>query len=298
MFDTTPCLMLGSYRLNLTRTSVMGILNITPDSFSDGGDIVSVANAVDIAASMQRDGVDILDIGGESSRPGAVGISVQEELDRVLPVIEAIHARIQCAISIDTSKAEVMRAAVNAGAVLINDVYALRGEGALAAAMDSGASVVLMHMQGEPHSMQNAPHYDDVVEEVARFLTERLFACQMAGMDKKRLLIDPGFGFGKTRAHNLELLGQLKRFAQLECPVLVGLSRKATIGELTGQAAPKERVFGALAAHLIAAQRGAAIIRTHDVRATVDALRVMAAIPAQKVEKASVSPDLAAMFAM
>ena len=295
MFDTTPTFALGRYALHLTRPQVMGILNITPDSFSDDARIANSNQALEIAAQMVADGVDILDVGGESTRPGALPISLQEELDRVMPVIAALK-ELNKPISIDTSKAEVMRAATDAGAVLINDVYALRGEGALAAAIASGAAVVLMHMQGAPHTMQQAPQYLDVVEEVARFLTERIFACQMAGMDKKRIIVDPGFGFGKTTAHNLELLAQLKRFAQFECPVLVGLSRKGSIGELTQQAQPSARLAGSLAAHIVAAQRGATIIRTHDVRATVDALRVLQAIAPARVDKASVSPDLMAMF--
>ena len=295
MFDTTPTFALGRYALDLTRPQVMGILNITPDSFSDDARIANSNQALEIAAQMVADGVDILDVGGESTRPGALPVSLQEELDRVMPVIAALK-ELNKPISIDTSKAEVMRAATDAGAVLINDVYALRGEGALAAAIASGAAVVLMHMQGAPHTMQQAPQYLDVVEEVARFLTERIFACQMAGMDKKRIIVDPGFGFGKTTAHNLELLGQLKRFAQFECPVLVGLSRKGSIGELTQQAQPSARLAGSLAAHIVAAQRGATIIRTHDVRATVDALRVLQAIAPARVDKASVSPDLMAMF--
>ena len=295
MFDTTPTFALGRYSLNLTRPQVMGILNITPDSFSDGVRISGSGQALEIATQMVADGVDILDVGGESTRPGAQPVSLQEELDRVMPVIEALKA-LDKPISIDTSKAEVMRAATAAGAVLINDVYALRGEGALAAAIASGAAVVLMHMQGEPHTMQQAPQYLDVVEEVARFLTERIFAAQMAGLDKKRVIVDPGFGFGKTTAHNMELLGQLKRFSQFECPVLVGLSRKGSVGELTQQTHASARMAGSLAAHLVAAQRGAAIIRTHDVRATVDALRVLQAIPPARVDKANVSPDLMALF--
>jgi dihydropteroate synthase len=299
MFDTTPSFALGTYRLELNRVSVMGILNITSDSFSDGARITDANSALDIAARMVEDGVDILDVGGESTRPGAVAISVQEELDRVIPVITALKARLDRPISIDTSKPEVMRAAVEAGAVLINDVYALRREGALQAAMDTGAAVVLMHMQGAPETMQQAPDYQDVVEDVARFLTERIFSCQMAGLDKKRIIVDPGFGFGKSTAHNMELLGQLGRFGQFECPVLVGLSRKASIGELCQQIAPNGRLAGSLAAHLIAAQRGARIIRTHDVRATVDALRILTAVPAAKSargEPPGVSSDLAALF--
>lgn len=284
MFDLTPYLHLGAYRLDLSRTSVMGVINMSPDSFSAQNTAASCAQAMQIAQTMQAEGADILDIGGESTRPGASPVSVQEELDRVIPVVEALRKTVDLPISIDTSKAEVMRAAVAAGAVLINDVYALRKDGALDAARETGAAVVLMHMQAEPETMQEAPEYLDVVEEVARFLTQRLFDCQLAGIEKQKLIIDPGFGFGKSTKHNLELLAQLDRFSQLACPILVGLSRKRSIGELTGRDKPADRAAGSLAAHLVAVQRGAKIIRTHDVAMTCDALKVLHAIPAPRAK--------------
>jgi dihydropteroate synthase len=296
MFDTTPTFALGRFTLTLDRVHVMGILNCTPDSFSDGGQFNNVVDALAFARQMHTDGASMIDVGGESTRPGAIDVSLQAELDRVIPLIESIHRELDVAISIDTRKPEVMRAAVKAGAVLINDVNALQAEGALEAAGESGASVVLMHMQGQPKNMQQQPDYLDVVEEVARFLTDRIFACQLAGIDKKRIIVDPGFGFGKTNAHNLALLAQLRRFQQTECPVLVGLSRKNTIGELTGQKDPKERVFGSIAAHIVAAQRGANIIRTHDVRATMDALKVLQAVPREKVSPPNDTPDFSTLF--
>jgi dihydropteroate synthase len=296
MFDTTPTFALGPYRLPLDRVHVMGILNLTPDSFSDGGAIQNVEQALAVAAKMHQDGASIIDIGGESTRPGAASVSVQAELDRVLPAIERIAASVPCALSIDTRKPEVMRAAVAAGAGMINDVYALRRDGALDAAAALGVPVVLMHMQGEPGMMQAAPDYQDVVEEVARFLTERIFACQMAGIDKRQIIVDPGFGFGKRLEHNIALLAQLRRFTQLETPVLAGFSRKASIGELTLQPHVGDRLAGSLAAHLLAAQRGARIIRTHDVRASVDMLRVLAAVPPEKTTARTNSPDLTALF--
>lgn len=283
MFDLTPYLHLGTYRLDLTRPSIMGVINMSPDSFSAQNTAASCAHALQIAQTMQAEGVDILDIGGESTRPGAKPVSEQEELDRVIPVIEALRRAVDLPISVDTSKAVVMRSAVAAGAVMINDVYALRRDGAMDAARESGAAVVLMHMHADPQTMQDAPEYSDVVEEVARFLTQRLFDCQLAGIEKHKLIVDPGFGFGKTTKHNLELLGQLDRFSQLACPMLVGLSRKRMIGELTGREAAA-RAAGSLAAHLVAVQRGAKIIRTHDVAMTRDALKVLQAIPAQRAK--------------
>jgi dihydropteroate synthase len=258
----------------------MGIVNVTPDSFSDGGAHATPETAVAHALKLVEEGADLLDIGGESTRPGAEEVSVEEELRRVIPVIEQLAKRTSLPISIDTSKPEVMRAAVAAGAGMINDVYALRREGALEAAAALGVPVVLMHMQGEPRSMQQAPDYDDVVGDVHRFLTERLFAAEMSGISKKNLVVDPGFGFGKNTQHNLSLLAQLERFAELGVPVLAGLSRKRTLGELTGREAAQDRVFASVAAHLIAAQRGASILRVHDVAATVDALKVWNAVAA------------------
>ena len=286
MFDTTPQLDCAGRRLKLDRCRVMGIVNVTPDSFSDGGAHAGTAAAVAHALRLIEEGADLIDIGGESTRPGAVGVSVEEELRRVIPVLEALAPRVQVPLGIDTSKPEVMRAAVAAGAGLINDVHALRREGALQAASELGVPVVLMHMQGEPGSMQAAPHYDDVVGEVHRFLAERIFACEMAGIDRKKLLVDPGFGFGKTTSHNLELLARLQRFTELGVPVLAGLSRKRSIGDLTGRDVPAERVHGSVAAHLIAAQRGAKIVRVHDVAATVDALKVWEATAAVPLPRA------------
>ena len=280
MFDTVPQLDCAGRILRLDRPQVMGIVNVTPDSFSDGGAHDTTDAAVAHALRLVEEGADVLDIGGESTRPGAAEVEVEEELRRVVPVIERLAAQVAVPISIDTSKPEVMRAAVEAGAGMINDVYGLRREGALDAAAALGVPVVLMHMQGEPRSMQAAPQYDDVVGEVHRFLAERIFAAEMAGIAKQRIVVDPGFGFGKDTAHNLQLLAQFERFAELGVPVLAGLSRKRSIGELTGRDVPADRVAGSVAAHLIAAQRGAAIVRVHDVAATVDALKVWNAVAA------------------
>ena len=280
MFDTVPQLDCAGRILRLDRPQVMGIVNVTPDSFSDGGAHDTTDAAVAHALRLVEEGADALDIGGESTRPGAAEVEVEEELRRVVPVIERLAAQVAVPISIDTSKPEVMRAAVEAGAGMINDVYGLRREGALDAAAALGVPVVLMHMQGEPRSMQAAPQYDDVVGEVHRFLAERIFAAEMAGIPKQRIVVDPGFGFGKDTAHNLQLLAQFERFAELGVPVLAGLSRKRSIGELTGRDVPADRVAGSVAAHLIAAQRGAAIVRVHDVAATVDALKVWNAVAA------------------
>lgn len=286
MFDTVPQLDCAGRVLRLDRPRVLGIVNVTPDSFSDGGEHATVDAAVAHGMRLAEEGADALDVGGESTRPGAPEVSTEEELRRVLPVIERLARDTSLPISIDTSKPEVMRAAVAAGAGMINDVYALRREGALDTAAALDVPVVLMHMLGEPRSMQDAPRYDDVVGEVHRFLAERLFAAEMAGIAKKRLVIDPGFGFGKNLQHNLALLAQLERFTDLGVPMLAGLSRKKSIGELTGRDDPRERVFGSVAAHLVAAQRGALLLRVHDVAATVDALKVWAAIVAQPLPKA------------
>ena len=293
MFDTIPQLDCAGRILRLDRPQVMGIVNVTPDSFSDGGAHDTTDAAVAHALKLVEEGADLLDIGGESTRPGADEVPLEEELRRVMPVIERLAAQVAIPISIDTSKPEVMCAAVQAGAGMINDVYALRRDGALDAAAALDVPVVLMHMQGEPRSMQAAPDYDDVVGDVHRFLAERIFAAEMAGIPKKRLVVDPGFGFGKDTAHNLQLLAQLERFVELGVPVLAGLSRKRSIGQITGREVPAERVAGSVAAHLIAAQRGAAIVRVHDVAATVDALKVwnaVAAIPAPR--KAAAAPTI------
>jgi dihydropteroate synthase len=290
MFDTTPALDCAGRSLKLDRPRVMGIVNVTPDSFSDGGEHATPAAAIAHGLRLAEEGADLLDVGGESTRPGAEEVTVAEELRRVIPVIEALAQRTALPISVDTSKPEVMRAAVAAGAGMINDVYALRRDGALETAAALGVPVVLMHMQGEPRSMQDAPHYDDVVGEVRGFLAERLFAAEMAGIAKNKLVIDPGFGFGKTLEHNLALLALLERFTDLGVPLLAGLSRKRSIGELTGRDDPHARVHGSVAAHLIAVQRGARLLRVHDVAATVDALKVwnaIAAVPLPKAQSAA-----------
>ena len=291
MFDTSPQLDCAGRILKLDMPRVMGIVNVTPDSFSDGGAHFDADAAIAHGLKLAEEGADLLDIGGESTRPGAGEVAIEDELRRVIPVIEALAAQLAIPISIDTSKPEVMRAAVEAGAGMINDVFALRRDGALDAAAALGVPVVLMHMLGEPRTMQDAPDYDDVVGEVHRFLAERIFAAEMAGVARRNIVVDPGFGFGKTTAHNLQLLAQLRRFTELGVPVLAGMSRKKSIGELTGREDPRERVFGSVAAHLIAAQNGAMLLRVHDVAATVDALKVwnaVAALPAQR--KATGSP--------
>ena len=251
----------------------MGILNVTPDSFSDGGVFLSRDNAIAQARRMAGEGADIIDVGGESTRPGAQPVSAQEEMDRVIPVIEALCGEISAPISIDTSKPEVMRAAVAAGAGFINDVRALRGEGALEAAASLQVPVCLMHMQGEPRTMQDEPRYRDVVADVSDFLRARLRAAQAAGIPARRLLVDPGFGFGKTLEHNLELLRGLKMLKELGAPVLVGLSRKSLIGKALGLPL-EQRLQASVALALVAVQNGARIVRVHDVGPTVEALRM------------------------
>ena len=267
-------------KLVLDRPRVVGIVNVTPDSFSDGGKHADTDAAVAHALKLAGEGADMLDIGGESTRPGAADVSLDEELARVVPLIERLVARTELPISIDTSKPEVMRAAVAAGAGMINDVYALRREGAIDAVAELGVPVCLMHMQGEPRSMQDAPQYDDVVGEVHRFLMDRLFACELSGIDKRKVMVDPGFGFGKDMEHNLALLRALERFSDLGSGAYVGLSRKSMIGKLTGRDDPAERAAGSVAAALIAVQRGARMVRVHDVAATVDALAVWQAVKA------------------
>ena len=264
--------------LTLDRPRVVGIVNVTPDSFSDGGQFANLDAAVAHGLRLVEEGADMLDIGGESTRPGADEVSIEDELQRVVPVIKQLVERTQLPIAIDTSKPEVMRAAVAAGAGMINDVYGLRREGAMNAAAELRVPICLMHMQGEPRGMQAAPHYDDVVGEVHRFLTDRLFACELAGIDRRKVMVDPGFGFGKDLEHNLALLRRLERFADLGSGVYVGLSRKSMIGAITGHAHPVNRAAGSVAAALIAVQRGARMVRVHDVAATVDALKVWHAV--------------------
>ncbi|MGF1612538.1 MAG: dihydropteroate synthase [Gammaproteobacteria bacterium] len=255
----------------------MGILNVTPDSFSDGGRFVSAAAALRQARRMYAEGAAIIDVGGESTRPGAALVSVTQELDRVLPVIEAIRAELPVLISIDTSKPEVMRAAIAAGADMVNDILALRAEGAIPVVREAGVSACLMHMQGEPKTMQLAPAYGDVVREVRDFLVERVEACEAQGVARDRLVIDPGFGFGKTLEHNLCLLSELGKLVALGLPVLVGVSRKSMLGALLGKPVG-ERLYGSLALAVWAGLNGAAILRVHDVGPTVEALKVVAAV--------------------
>jgi dihydropteroate synthase len=278
MFDTVPTLDCNGRLLRLDRPRICGILNLTDDSFSGDGLRGDVEAAVAQGVAMVEAGADLLDVGAESTRPGATAVEAVTEAARVVPVIEALAKRVEVPISIDTSKPEVMRAAVAAGAGLINDVYALRREGALDAAAELKVPVCVMHMQGEPRTMQDDPHYDDVVGEVHRFLAERVFACEMSGIDKRRVLVDPGFGFGKTLEHNLALLRALERFRDLGAGVFVGVSRKAMIGALTGRGGGADRAAGSAAAAMIAVQRGAMIVRVHDVAATRDALNVWKAV--------------------
>ncbi|WP_240481019.1 dihydropteroate synthase [Ectothiorhodospira sp. BSL-9] len=269
----------GQYTVDLAQPRIMGILNVTPDSFSDGGAFIHPAQAIEHALSMVEEGVDFIDVGGESTRPGAASVPVEEELTRVVPIIEALAPRVPVPISVDTSKAAVMRAACAAGATLINDVRALQDPGALEMAARCGVPVCLMHMQGQPRSMQVDPQYGDVVAEVRDFLAERVVACRAAGISADRLLLDPGFGFGKNLEHNLTLLRRLPELAVEGLPLLVGMSRKTMIGRMLGDERPApERIQGSVAAALLAAQQGASILRVHDVAATRDALRVLRAV--------------------
>lgn len=258
--------------LSLERPHVMGILNVTPDSFSDGGHFNQLERAMTHARQMVAEGATLIDIGGESTRPGAPDVSEQEELDRVLPVVERMVRELDVMISLDTSKATVMREGCAAGAHLINDVRALLEPGALAAAAAADVPVCLMHMQGQPRTMQAEPHYDDLLGEVRAFFDERIAACLTAGIAREQLLLDPGYGFGKTLAHNYQLLAQQESLLDYQLPLLVGMSRKSMIGNLLGRPVD-ERLAGSLACALIGMQRGARIIRVHDVRATMDALR-------------------------
>ena len=264
--------------LDLSRPAVMGILNVTPDSFSDGGRFQGLDQALRQAECMAEEGAAILDIGGESTRPGACPVPVQEELDRVIPVIERLHAELSLPLSIDTSKPEVMAEAVRAGAGLINDIFALRKPGALETAAACGVPVCLMHMQGEPGGMQAAPAYGDVVAEVMAFLQGRIDDCTAAGIPPERILIDPGFGFGKTLAHNLSLLARLDEFRALGRGLLVGISRKSMIGAALGGVPVEQRLNGSLAAAVMAVERGARLLRVHDVKETVEAIKMAWAV--------------------
>jgi dihydropteroate synthase len=275
----------GRFQLDLRRPAVMGVLNVTPDSFSDGGRFLDADAAVAEGERMAADGAACIDIGGESTRPGSAPVDETEELRRVMPVVERLAERLPIPVSIDTRKPGVMRRAVAAGASLVNDVGALRAPEAVEAVAASGAAVCLMHMQGEPGTMQDAPVYGDVVAEVRAFLRRRVAACEASGIARTRIAIDPGFGFGKTLEHNLALLAGLPALAADGLPVLVGLSRKRMIGSLTGRSGG-ERLAGSLAAAVVAVQNGARIVRAHDVRETVDALRVVAALRAMRDNRA------------
>ena len=267
----------GGKWLDLSRPCVMGILNVTPDSFSDGGVFFSADAALEQARQMVREGAAMIDVGGESTRPGAEPVSAAEETARVVPVIRVLAAELSVPVSVDTSKPEVMRAAVAAGAGLINDVLALQAPGALDAARDAAVPVCLMHMRGEPRTMQRNPIYGDVVAEVLGFLLRRVEACIGGGIPRSRLLIDPGFGFGKSFEHNLQLLRELERFREPGLPLLVGISRKSMIGTLLDKPVD-QRLYGSLAAAVLALQAGASIVRVHDVAPTVDALRIVEAV--------------------
>lgn len=265
-------------QLDLRQPAVMGVLNVTPDSFSDGGRYRQLDAAVHRAAVMVSEGATLIDVGGESTRPGAPLVSVQEELDRVVPVVERLARELpESIVSVDTSKPEVMGEVARAGAGMINDVRALTLPGALETAAASGLAVCLMHMRGQPATMQQQPYYDDVVGEVHAFLADRVQACEAAGLARQRILVDPGFGFGKTLDHNLMLLRHLDRFRDLAAGVLAGMSRKSMIGALL-DAPVGERLSGSLAAAVIAVWQGACVVRAHDVRETVQALRVCAAV--------------------
>ncbi len=266
----------GAYRLSLAKPLVMGIVNTTPDSFSDGGRWADAQSAIRHALRLKEEGADILDVGGESTRPGAALVPAEEEIRRVLPVIEALVAR-GCVVSVDTRKPAVMRAALDAGAAMVNDVSALSMPAALDAVVSSSAAVCLMHMQGDPQTMQQAPAYIDVVAEVKQFLRERLRLCEAAGIARERLVVDPGFGFGKTLQHNLVLLSQLRALLELGVPVMAGLSRKSMLGALTGRETA-EREYAGVAAHLAAVSRGARLLRVHNVAAMRDALAVWNAV--------------------
>lgn len=265
--------------LQFDHTLIMGILNVTPDSFSDGGQFFDLAQAVIRGLKMANEGADILDVGGESTRPGATPVSEAEEVRRVIPVVRTLAERTRCLISVDTTKASIARAALLAGAHIINDVSAAMGDAAMpAVAAEFKAGLVLMHCQGTPQTMQREPHYADVVAEVRSFLAARLEAMIAAGLSRTNLVVDPGIGFGKTLEHNLALLRQLDQFNTLERPILVGVSRKSMLGRLTGREKPEDRLAGGLAALTAAILRGARIIRTHDVTAARDAARVADAL--------------------
>ena len=267
----------GKFTLDLTTPKVMGIVNVTPDSFSDGGKFSSTNLAIEHALKLVEEGASILDIGGESTRPNATPVSLQQELDRVIPVIEALASQVNIPVSIDTYKPQVMQAAIAAGASMVNDVRALQEDGALDVVAKSDVGVCLMHMQGTPLTMQQNPQYNDVVNDVKAFLQARLQASIGACYRASNIALDPGFGFGKTREHNITLLQNLECFADLGQPLLVGLSRKSVLGQVTGNDVDA-RLYASIAASVIAAMKGAKILRVHDVKATVEALKMVEVI--------------------
>jgi dihydropteroate synthase len=274
--QTSPAVLrCGRFTLELARPLIMGVVNVTPDSFSDGGLSLDSGAAIGHARRLVDEGADLIDIGAESSRPGAEAVSPDQELSRIMPVLEGLRD-LAVPVSVDTTKPEVMRAAIGEGAAMINDIGALRSPGALEAVSASDAGVCLMHMQGEPRTMQREPRYGDVVAEVRAFLAARVAAAEASGIARERIVIDPGFGFGKTVEHNFELLRNLGRFAEMGLPVMAGWSRKSTLGAVTGRA-PGERLAASIVAALLAVQHGARILRVHDVAATRDALAVLAA---------------------
>ena len=279
MNSNSPLFDFAGKSLDLSISHVMGILNITPDSFSDGGELLSDAGRVNLtvvmsrAEAMVKAGATILDVGGESTRPGAKAVTSEEEINRVMPVLEKLHDSFDVVLSADTSNPDLIKLCRDSGVGLINDVRALTREGALEAAAETGLPVCLMHMQGTPRDMQDAPEYEDVANDVAHYLNERITACIAAGINRKQILVDPGFGFGKTLEHNLELLSRLDDLKRLESPILIGISRKRMIGMITGRR-EKERLCGGLAAVVLGVMKGARIVRTHDVAETVDALKV------------------------
>lgn len=275
-------LICGERTLDLSVPHIMGILNTTPDSFSDGGRFSHIDAALSHAEKMMMDGATIIDIGGESTRPGAVAVSLSEEMDRVLPVLEKVRANLDVCISVDTSSPELMTQAAGLGAHLLNDVRALKKDGAILAAKNTQLPVCLMHMQGQPETMQQKPSYESVLDEVSQFFTQRLLACEFAGLSRERILIDPGFGFGKSLSHNYQLLAHLEYFKSLNLPILVGLSRKSMIGGALQDRPVEERLVGSVTAALLAVMKGANIVRVHDVKETADALAVYQVMQQQK----------------
>lgn len=279
IFAAMPALQCGCYALDLSEPRIMGVLNVTPDSFSDGGKFTRLGAAIDQALRMQDEGADLIDIGGESTRPGAAAVSLDEERRRILPLLEALTDSLQIPVSVDTSKPDLMIDAIAAGAGMINDVNALRGEGALEALAGApDVACVIMHMQGEPRTMQKKPHYDDVVAEVADFLQQRKEQAVLAGIRAGQIVVDPGIGFGKSLAHNLQLLKASASLVREFGAVLVGVSRKSMFSHLLGERGPAERIAASVQTAMLCAQAGAAILRVHDVKQTQEALQLLQAI--------------------